>query len=120
MILFGKGCGKGNSGSLERLQRRAAKMIHPNSGLDTYDIFPTLKLIPVYVRVKIHSLIIVRQCLDSAVPPHLLNYFKLNESRTLGKTKNIWDITLSKVRLEVTKRAFYCIGAVQFNKFQVI
>ena len=64
---------------------------------------------------KMHSLNTVKKCLDGSVPPYLLNYFKLNELRTLYKTRNITDITLSKARLEVAKRAFYYIGAVQYN-----
>ena len=30
-----QGCGQGNCDSLERLQRRAAKQIHPNSGIES-------------------------------------------------------------------------------------
>ncbi len=61
-------------------------------------------------------LVAVKKCLDGSVPPYMQNYFKLNETRTVYKTRNIKDITLPKVRLEVAKHAFYYAGAEHLNK----
>ena len=40
-----QGCGQGNIDSLEKLQRRAAKLIHPKSGIETNALLIKLKLI---------------------------------------------------------------------------
>jgi len=45
------GCGKVNSDALESLQHRAAKLIFPNSDLDTKELKATLGLVPlIYMR----------------------------------------------------------------------
>ena len=50
------GCGKVNSdASLESLQHRAAKLIFPNSGLDTKELYANLGLVPlIYMRKTSH------------------------------------------------------------------
>ena len=58
----------------------------------------TLKLPSLDVRRKIHLLVAVKKCLDGSAPPYMQNYFKLNETRTVYKTRNI---RLEQVRLEV-------------------
>ena len=110
-----QGCGQGNCDSLERLQRRAAKQIHPNSGIESDTLLLTLKLVLLTDRRKAHTSILVKKCLIGFVPPYFLNYFKLNESHSFYKTRDIMDISLPKVRLEVAKHSFYYTGAVQFN-----
>ena len=75
------GCGKVNSDVLESLQHRAAKLIFPNSGLDTKELNATLSLVPLINRRKLHIVLLVRKCLDGSVPPYLNNYqFNLNTS----------------------------------------
>ena len=89
-----QGCGQGNCDSLERLQRRAAKQIHPNSGIEIDTLSLTLKLVLLTDRRKAHTSILVKKCLIGFVPPYFLNYFKLNESRSFYKTRDIMDISL--------------------------
>ena len=69
------GCGKVNSDVLESLQDRAAKLIFPNSGLDTKEMNATLGLVPLINRRKLHIVLLARKCLDGSVPPYLNNYF---------------------------------------------
>ena len=69
------GCGKVNSDVLESLQHRAAKLIFPNSGLDTKEMNATLGLVPLINRRKLHIVLLARKCLDGSVPPYLNNYF---------------------------------------------
>ena len=75
------GCGKVNSDVLESLQHRAAKLIFPNSGLDTKELNATFSLVPLINRRKLHIVLLIRKCLDGSVPPYLNNYqFNLNTS----------------------------------------
>ena len=69
------GCGKVNSDVLESLRHRAAKLIFPNSGLDTKEMNATLGLVPLINRRKLHIVLLARKCLDGSVPPYLNNYF---------------------------------------------
>ena len=64
-----QGCGQGNCDSLERLQRRAAKQIHPNSGIEIDTLSLTLKLVLLTDRRKAHTSILVKKCLIGFVPP---------------------------------------------------
>ena len=67
------GCGKVNSYALERLQRRAAKLIFPNSSLDTKELNATLGLILLINRRKLHIVLLIgRKYLFGSVAPYLL------------------------------------------------
>ena len=109
------GCGKANSDVLERLQHRAAKLILPNSGLDTKELNATLGLVPLINRRKLHIVLLARKCLDGSVPPYLNHYFNLNTSIHTFATRRCNDIHLPKVNLEVAKKSFYFTGAMEFN-----
>ena len=65
-----QGCGKVNSDALKSLQHRAAKLIFPNSGLDTKVLNATLGLVPLINRCKLHIVLL----------PYLNSYFNLNAS----------------------------------------
>ena len=69
------GCGKAYSDALERLRLRAAKMIFPNSNLDTRELNATLDLVPLINRRKLHIVLLTEKCLDSSVPPYLNNNY---------------------------------------------
>mgnify|MGYP000751360760 CR=1 FL=1 len=60
-------CGKAYSDALERLQLKAAKMIFPNSNLDTKELNATLGLVPLIDRRKLHTVLLTRNCLVGSV-----------------------------------------------------
>ena len=102
-----QGCGQGNIDSLEKLQRRAAKLIHPKSGIETNELLIKLKLIALEYRRRVHIVIFVKKCLLGIVPPYMLNYIQINKSRSRYTTRNYMDISLPRIRLKITKRSFF-------------
>ena len=108
------GCGKAYSDALERLQLKAAKMISPNSNLDTKELNATLGLVPLINRRKLHIVLLPEKCLDSSVTPYLNNNYHLNASvHTVSRLSD--DICIPKVNLEVAKISFHLSGAMEFN-----
>ena len=91
------GCGKVNSDALASLQHKAAKLILPNSGLDTKELNATLRLVPLINSSKVHIVLLTRKCLDGSVPPYLNNYFHLNAFVHSVTTRrcNQYDIHIS-------------------------
>ena len=85
-------CGQGNQDELERLQRRASRIVYRNSGLlSTNDIIDKLGWESLLQRRENHVLKAVQKCIDNEVPNYMSDYFK--------------------VKLECTKRAFFYKGA---------
>ena len=72
-------CGQGNSDKIERLQRRAARIIHYKaaSNLSTDQIMIKLGLEPLYYRRRAHILRFVDECIANRVPRYLSNYFNV-------------------------------------------
>ena len=89
-------CGQGNQDELERLQRRASRIVYRNSGLlSTNDIIDKLGWETLNQRRENHVLKAVQKCIDNEVPNYMSDYFK--------------------VKLECTKRAFFYKGAKIYN-----
>ena len=102
-----QGCGQRNIDSLEKLQRRAARLIHPKSGIETNALLIKLKLIALEYRRRAHIVIFVKKCLFGIVPPYMLNYFQINKSRSRYTTRNYMDISLPRIRLEIANARFF-------------
>ncbi|KAK2551405.1 RNA-directed DNA polymerase from mobile element jockey, partial [Acropora cervicornis] len=70
-------CGQGNSDKIERLQRRAARIIYYKavSNLSTDQIMTKLGLEPLYYRRRTHILRFVDECIANRVPRYLSNDF---------------------------------------------
>ena len=66
-----QGCGQRNIDSLEKLQRWAAKLIYPKSGIETNKLLLKLKLIALKYRRRSHTVIFVKKCLLGIVPPYI-------------------------------------------------
>ena len=70
-------CGRGNSDKIERLQRRAARIVYfkaaPN--LSTDQILTKLGWEPLCFRRRTHILRFVNECISNRVPRYLFNYF---------------------------------------------
>ena len=113
-------CGQGNSDKIERLQRRAARIIYfkAASNLSTDQIMTKLGLEPLYYRRRTHILRFVDECIANGVPRYLSNYFNVR-NRDIHRhiTRNNNDLILERINLECTKRAFFYKGAKIFNNF---
>lgn len=111
-----QGCGKVNADALERIQRRAARLILPLVGFETDNLMESLHLVPLLTRRNVHSAIFARKCLEGLVPSYLVDYFKLKQSVHSYATRNAdTNIYLPKVKLEIAKRSFYYSGAIAYN-----
>ena len=109
-----QGCGQGNIVSLEK--RRAANLIYPKSGIEINELLSRLNLITLSNRRKIHTVTLVKKCLLGFVPTYLLNYFQLNATHSYYRTRKFLDISLPKIRLEVSKWSFYYTGAAEYSR----
>ena len=72
-------------------------------------------LVPLINRQKLHLVLLTRKCLDSLVPPYLINYFTLNDSVHTFTTRRCDDVYIPKVNLEVAQQSFYFTGVMEFN-----
>ena len=105
--------GQGNSDKMERLQRRAARIVFfkAASKLSTDQIMTKLGLEPLYYRRRTHILRLVNKCITNRIPRYLLNYFQVRECDIHHhETRNNNDLILDKLNLECTKRAFFYKG----------
>ena len=82
-------CGQGNSNKIERLQRRAARIVYfkAASKLSTDQIMTKLGLEPLYYRRRTHILGFVNECIANRVPRYLSNYFNVR-NRDIHRQKN--------------------------------
>ena len=111
--------GQGNRDKIERLQRRAVRIIYfkAASKLSTDQIMTKLGSEPLYYRSRTHILRFVNECFANRVPRYLFNYFNLrNRDINRHETyRNNNDVILEKVNLECTKRDFFYKSAKMFN-----
>ena len=72
-------CGQGNSDKIERLQRRAARIVYfkAASKLTTDQIMTKLGLEPLYYRRRTHILRFVNEYIANRVPRYLFNCLKV-------------------------------------------
>ena len=72
-------CGQGNSAKIERLQRRAARIVYfkAASNLSTDQIMTKLGWKPLYSRRQENILRFVNECIANRVPRYLFNYFNV-------------------------------------------
>ena len=94
---------------MERLERRAArivlKTVHSGLGWD-----------PLKTRREKHIIKPVKNCLDGQAPSYFSDYFRrrtydIHDYDTRSKDR----LSIDKVNLELTKRAFFYKGATLFN-----
>ena len=107
-------CGTVNSDKLERLQRRAARIIMKSDRSETalkYLRYATLK-----VRREMHVLSLVQKCISKKCPHFLMEYFKFNRDILSRITLQSDNLRLPFVKLESTKKAFFYHGCRVFNE----
>ena len=82
-------CGQGNSDKIERLQRRAARIVYfkAASKLSTDQIMTKLGLETLYYRRRTHILRFVNECITNRVPRYYFNYFNVRKRDIHGHQK---------------------------------
>ena len=97
--------GQGNCEKIERLQRRAARIIYFKAASE-----------PLFYRRRTHILRFVNECFANRVPRYVFNYFNLrNRDINRHETRNNNGVILEKVNLECTKRPFVYKSAKIIN-----
>ena len=108
--------GQGNCDKIERLQRRAARIIYfkAASKLSTDQIMTKLGSESLYYRRQTHVLRFVNERFANRVPRYLFNYFNLRNGDIHSHETRNNDVILEKVNLECTRRAFFYKSAKNF------
>lgn len=107
-------CGRTNADSIEKLQRRAARIIMQTNSSDkalAYLKYDTLGL-----RREIHTLNLVKKCLDKRWPQFLMDHFYFNRGIVQRKMRQSNHLRLPSIKLECTKKPFYYHGCEVFNR----
>ena len=105
-------CNKTDADCLERLQRRAARIVCKSNRSDValkHLQWPTLA-----DRRYMHVYKIVNKCLKKNVPQYLINYFIFNRDRVSQRTRQSNLLHMPEVKLEGTKKSVFFIMAVLF------
>ena len=110
------GCNKTDSNTLERLQRRAARIVLKTASRDV--ALESLKWGNLYNRRNEHILKLVNKCLKGCTPQHFKQYFTYNRDIMTRTTRQSNLLHLPRVRLEATKKSFFYNGCIVFNSFK--
>ena len=108
-----KCCGVGNSSSLERLQRRASKIVSKMSSDRALDYLKWPSLVN---RRENHVTELVKRCIKGHCPKFFKNYFTFNSSVHNRITREMNVLRLPMVRTDLAKNSFYYNGSVIFNR----
>ena len=107
-------CGCTNADNIEKLQRRAARIIMQTNSSD--EALAHLKYDTLGLRREIRALNLVKKCLNKRCPQFLMDYFYLNRDIVQRKTRQSNHLRLPSIKLECTKKAFYYHGCEVFNR----
>ena len=114
--------GSTNRMTLERLQRRAAKIVYDfKPDIATETILVNLRWPPLTKTMEKHCALLVNKCLVGEVPLYFKDYFMLrcqSDNQHVFNRCNrssITDIILPKFHLDVAKKCFYYHGVCIFN-----
>ena len=104
-------CGKGNEEELERLQRRAARIVLKTVHLSTQDKASGLGWDPLKTSREKHIVKLFKNCLDAQAPSYFSDYFRqrtydIHDHETRSKDR----LSIDKFNLELTKRASFIRG----------
>ena len=108
-------CNKCDVVMLERLQRRAARIVFKVNSSDV--ALNSLRWSTLEHRRALHVYLLVNKCLKKCVPQFLIDYFTSNRDRCLRRTRQSHLLHVPKVKLETAKRSFYYNGCIIFNSF---
>ena len=114
--------GSTNRKTLERLQRRAAKIVYGfKPDIATETILENLRWPPLTKTMEKHCALLVNKCLVGEVPLYFKEYLMLrcqsDNQHVFNRCtrSSITDIILPKFHLDVAKMSFYYHGACTFN-----
>ena len=110
-------CGEMNTNSLEKLQRRAARIVCKSQDSDCAMDF--LKWGTLLNRREHHTFSIVNKCISGNCPQFFNSYFNFNKSISQRVTRQSEHLHLPRVRTEVAKRSFYYNGCIIYNKLKL-
>ena len=112
--------GTSNSLVLDRLQRRAARIVYNfRQDLDTDTMLARLRWLALNKCREMHCVLLVNKCLSGVVPQYLSSYFisRSDSNQTLRNTISFsTDLVIPKIKLEVARKSFYYQGAYLYNK----
>ena len=109
-------CGEINGNSLERLQRRAKRIVCKSKDSDS--ALDSLKWETLQSRREHHTCKLVEKCIDGNCPQFFNNYFSFTKNVSLRVTRSSDLLYLPKVRTETAKRSFHYNGSKIYNKFK--
>ena len=108
-----------NRKTLERLQRRAARIVYGfKPDITTESILENLRWPPLIRTIEKHCALLINKCLVGEVPSYFKDYFMLcsqSDNQHRCTRSSITDIILPKFHLDVAKKSFYYHGAMTFN-----
>ena len=107
-------CGSVNTDKLEKLQRRAARIIMQLGSSEK--ALNLLGYVTLEKRRESHVCNLVKKCLSNSCPQFFMNYFNYNRDILPRKTRSSDKLRLPTVRLEYTKKAFFYYACVIFNQ----
>ena len=108
--------GSTNRKTLERLQRRAARIVNGfKPDIATESILENLRWPPLTRTMEKHCALLVNKCLVGEVPSYFKDYFMLRSQSDNQYRSSITDIILPKLHLDVAKKSFYYHGAMTFK-----
>ena len=107
-------CRRINAGYIEKLQRRAARIIMQTNSSD--EALAHLRYDTLGLRRETHALNLVKKCLNKRCPQFLMDYFSFNRDIVQRKTRQSNHLRFPSIKLECTKKAFYYHGCEVFNR----
>ena len=111
-------CGKVNTNLVEKLQRRAARIITKSTNTD--EALDQLRYQSLEERREKHIYSLVKKCINGQAPQFFNNYFTFNRDIIKQTTRQSNMLHLPSVRTETAKRSFYYHGCIVFNRFMVV
>ena len=107
-------CGIGNATSLEKLQRRAARIVTRMGESDR--ALDAIKWPSLQSRRDEHIFKLVKKCIKGHCPQFFNKYFTFNNAIHSRITRQSNMLHLPRVRTEMAKKSFYYHGCIVFNR----
>ena len=103
-----------NADNVEKLQRRAARIIMQTNSSD--EALAHLRYETLGLRWETHALNLVKKCLNKRCPQFLMDYFSFNRDIVQRKTRQSNHLRFPSIKRQCTKKAFYYHGCEVFNR----
>lgn len=107
-------CGGINADNIEKLQRRAARIIMPTNSSD--EALAHLRYDTLGLRRETRALNLVKKCLNKRFPQFLMDYFFFKRDIVQRKTRQSDHLRFPSIKLECAKKAFSNHGCEVFNR----